>query len=1006
MIRKYLSCLIAGTVLSCTVAVAQGRITDAFKEACDSLSTLIQERTAVRPNLRLRSVTKKGKNLDFRFNEALGDVSWKTENITWLRSKLKTLFPKAYKSYSVGKVFARSLPIEELVTPKLTYSGTPARTKYKVKEPDGKPLVTRQGAPVYDKGLNRRHIALWQSHGRYYEEATRRWEWQRAATFTTVEDMYTQSYVLPFLIPMLENAGAYVMTPRERDTQKYEVVCDNDPSFDEPRTGLLRRKGNYSERGSWRDAGEGFADLKPFYTGNENPFTMGTARMAHTTEKTPNAQATWIPDIPRKGEYAVYISYKTLEKSTSKAHYTVYHRAGASEFLVNQTMGGGTWIYLGTFEFEADGSCGVKLDNGGEKGKVVTADAVRFGGGMGKIARGNADEPTEYWTTSGMPAYMEGALYNMQYSGMDTTVTRGWDNDYTNDYAGRGAWVSFLAGGSEVNPKQEEGLGIPFDLSFAFHSDAGLSPNDSIVGTLAIYTLKCDDSRKLPSGEDRITAREYTDYVQTQICSDVRALHDSLWSRRQLWDRSYSESRTTSVPGMLLEILAHQNFADMKYGLDPAFRFTVSRAVYKGMLKYLANRYGRPYTVQPLPVNSLSAMFSGENKVFLSWKPTRDNLEPTAVPAGYIIYTRVDDGPWTELLTLSGEKTQGFEYTIDPGHIHSFKVCAYNDGGISFPSEILAAGTPEAGYSETVLIVNNFTRVSSPAWFDTPTYAGFDSKLDNGVPYIKEINYTGSMYQFDRQMPWTDDDNPGFGASYTDEAGKQIAGNTFDYPYIHGKTLLDLGIRFCSRSTEAFQADGAPSGIDALDIICGKQVTVCSGRPGASEDKYSVFPEALQNSVRSFCERGGNVLISGANIGTDVWDKVYPVQKDSVATLKTKDFVTSVLGYKWVTNYASRTANVKALRNAVISEVPEDLSLNFANTLNEEIYCVETPDGLLPADNSAAIFLRYTDTNVGAGIAYSGKGYKVVSLGFPLEVIESNEKRSILMGAALQFFRK
>ena len=44
--------------------------------------------------------------------------------------------------------------------------------------------------------------------------------------------------------------------------------------------------------------------------------------------------------------------------------------------------------------------------------------------------------------------------------------------------------------------------------------------------------------------------------------------------------------------------------ADMRYGLDPAFRFTASRAVYKGILKFLANRYGCAYAVQPLPVSA------------------------------------------------------------------------------------------------------------------------------------------------------------------------------------------------------------------------------------------------------------------------------------------------------------------------------------------------------------------------------------------------------------------
>ena len=72
-------------------------------------------------------------------------------------------------------------------------------------------FVTRDG---FSGSLDGRNIALWQSHGWYFEQKLDRWEWQRARIFQTVEDLYPQSYVLPFLIPMLENAGAYVMTPR------------------------------------------------------------------------------------------------------------------------------------------------------------------------------------------------------------------------------------------------------------------------------------------------------------------------------------------------------------------------------------------------------------------------------------------------------------------------------------------------------------------------------------------------------------------------------------------------------------------------------------------------------------------------------------------------------------------------------------------------------------------------------------------------------------------------
>ena len=60
-----------------------------------------------------------------------------------------------------------------------------------------------------------------------------------------------------------------------------------------------------------------------------------------------------------------------------------------------------------------------------------------------------------------------------------------------------------------------------------------------------------------------------------------------------MWDRQYSEAWRPNVPVMLLELLSHQNLADMRFGLDPRFRFDVSRAIYKGMLRFQAFREGR-----------------------------------------------------------------------------------------------------------------------------------------------------------------------------------------------------------------------------------------------------------------------------------------------------------------------------------------------------------------------------------------------------------------------------
>ena len=157
----------------------------------------------------------------------------------------------------------------------------------------------------------------------------------------------------------------------------------------------------------WADTGiPGFAQKYREYPDNHNPFTDGTARFIATQSKPEKAFAEWIPDIPEKGRYAVYVSYQTLPERVDDAKYLVFHNGGVAEFKVNQRMGGGTWVYLGTFEFDKGmNDYGmVVLSNESSRKGVVCADAVRFGGGMGNISRGGK--------VSGLPRYLEGARYS------------------------------------------------------------------------------------------------------------------------------------------------------------------------------------------------------------------------------------------------------------------------------------------------------------------------------------------------------------------------------------------------------------------------------------------------------------------------------------------------------------------------------------------------------------------------------------------------------------------
>ena len=120
-----------------------------------------------------------------------------------------------------------------------------------------------------------RNIALWHSHGWYYEQRLNRWEWQRARLFQVVEDIGPMAFTIPYLIPMLENAGANVFVPRERDIQSHEVIVDNDTYMDNSEW--------YAEtsnnKNNWM-AGtiKGFSVGTLPYKSGDNPFRFGTYR--------------------------------------------------------------------------------------------------------------------------------------------------------------------------------------------------------------------------------------------------------------------------------------------------------------------------------------------------------------------------------------------------------------------------------------------------------------------------------------------------------------------------------------------------------------------------------------------------------------------------------------------------------------------------------------------------------------------------------------------------------
>lgn len=761
---------------------------------------------------------------------------------------------------------------------------------------------------------------------------------------------------------MLQNAGAIVFTPRERDWQKHEVIVDNDDAI----------KGNYYVEAvngkKWKKGNQpGFAATKALYSDGENPFEDGTVRKAKATKKKNHSEISYQPQIPEAGRYAVYVSYQSLPKSVSDAKYIVYHKGQATEFSVNQKMGGGTWVYLGTFDF--DKGCNmfnrVVVTNQASSKGYVTSDAVRFGGGMGNIVRG------EY--NSRLPRCLEGARYYAQWAGAPYSVYGGrkGTNDYADDINTRSLMTNWLGGGSVYMPAID-GKKVPIELSLAVHSDAGYNKDGkSTWGALAICTTNFNDER-LNSGISRFTSKDFAKTLLKNLVTDMRAKYGE-FGERYLWDRNYSETRLPEVPSAIIETLSHQSFPDMKLAQNPMGKFTIARSLYKSILRYVSSNHGRKYTVQPLPPNHFSVEVNAQGVATLSWSPQTDKQEPSAAPTSYLLYIAEGRGGFDNGQMV---KTAACQVKLEPGKLYHFKVTAFNKGGESFPSETLSA-LYNPNVKKMVLVVNNFHRLASPQVIDNATEQGFDLDADPGVSYGLTAGWSGKQKVFNKSRMGDESEN-GLGYCGNEMIGQFVAGNDFNYTCEHASAIAaSQKYSIASCSSEAIISGKVDMKHYAvIDLINGLE-----RYDGYTPEYYKSFSPSLMNRLQNYAVQGGRLFVSGSYLGSDM------------QTTEEKAFLANTLKVAYAPNDSIvPTPDVEGL----------GLKFNYYNTLNETHYAATHPEILQPAAADAICAMQYT-SGASAAVAFKSGSGSTFTMGFPFECIKDEKLRSQLMAGILKY---
>jgi hypothetical protein len=179
-----------------------------------------------------------------------------------------------------------------------------------------------------------------------------------------------------------------------------------------------------------------------------------------------------------------------------------------------------------------------------------------------------------------------------------------------------------------------------------------------------------------------------------------------------------------------------------------------------------------------------------------------------------------------------------------------------------------------------------------------------------------------------------------------------------------------------------------------VDLILGKEKE--TRWPKAIGDslngvQFRTFPPRMQTVLQSYCESGGNLFLSGAYVGTDLFS--HP--KEDSASIR---FAWKVLRFDWSVGHASRSGIVYSTNSSIF---PKDRAFTFNVELNRRVYSVESPDAIVPRMGSEQI-LRYDENGFGAGTGYR-KSYGLVVLGFPFETVVDSGNRTTLMHGVLRY---
>ncbi|HQN72533.1 MAG TPA: N-acetylmuramoyl-L-alanine amidase, partial [bacterium] len=661
--------------------------------------------------------------------------------------------------------------------------------------PQTKSLVPEKKYGNIEGGLTGKTIFTSPGHGWVYDTDNGTWNTQRGINLGMREDDSNAEIVSYFLVPYLQNAGALVFSARETDRNESMVIVDDADGSSFPESGT------YEEGGSWTETTSGKGYGRTAFPIEIENNVMENGKYRYATAGT-GAWAKWTPNIPEDGNYHVYVSYKTFTDRAPDAVYTVNHAGGETEVTVSQKHHGSTWVDLGQFYFKkgTGGSVTLNKSDDAESGTIIIADAVRIGGGNAILKRGTS--------TSGKPRWEEAAKVHAQFLGAPSTVYQSSVNDRSADVTARSRWTAW-----------ENEAGVDDSIYISWHSNAF---NGSSRG-ISTYIYSSDEpGSTYVTTEAQAGSVELGELVHNRILNAVKSLFDSSWKQigNGMYSAYFGELNPTynnEMPACLVELAFHDNELDAAMLKNPKFRNIAARAAYQAIVKYFADRDDYDPVYLPSHPRNLRTETNDDGSVTLFWdEPESDENFYLGHPAdGYLVQMSTD-GKSFDTGTDVGNVTQFTVEDPQPGQPLYFRIIAYNDGGVSFPSVVAGAVPQKTGAQ--ILIVDGFERVDQ----NTPRFAvGTNGSNRYMLEFINSYNYVIHYLEVFEEL--------GFSADFTQKTN-----------------------------------------IGSIDLSKYDAVIWFAGEQSSNDTTFSI---SEQGYIAQYISDGGSFFVSGSEIGWDLVEK-------------------------------------------------------------------------------------------------------------------------------------